>query len=214
MEGKKYSEQALITIFLIIIYFVGILGHSFEYTQSIMFSLTPFTLLLTGTIVLVFVFRNSDVSFVIWFAIVYLITFSLEVVGVKTGMIFGNYKYGDVLGLKLLDTPLIIGFNWVITVLGALNLAILLTKKSFTVIFFTGLFAILFDFLLEPVAIKFDYWKWENNVIPIQNYIAWFLIASVAASIFVFLKIEVKNKLALNYLIIQSVFFLILNYTV
>ena len=45
-----------------------------------------------------------------------------EAVGVRTGAIFGAYSYGDVLGARLLAVPPVIGFNWTLTLLGALLL--------------------------------------------------------------------------------------------
>jgi putative membrane protein len=36
--------------------------------------------------------------------------------GVHTGILFGNYKYGNALGLKLNDVPILIGINWFIVV--------------------------------------------------------------------------------------------------
>jgi putative membrane protein len=55
----------------------------------------------------------------------------LEVVGVKTGLIFGEYKYGSTLGIKLFEVPLIIGFNWVFVILGSISISRLITKMFF-----------------------------------------------------------------------------------
>jgi putative membrane protein len=33
------------------------------------------------------------------------------------------------------------------------------------------------DFFIEQNASKFDFWYWKSGIIPIQNYIAWFVIA-------------------------------------
>ena len=37
-----------------------------------------------------------------------------EILVVSYGIIFGNYKYGEILGYKVLGVPLIIGINWCI----------------------------------------------------------------------------------------------------
>ena len=39
---------------------------------------------------------------------------TVELVGTKTGMLFGDYSYGKVLGPALQGVPLIIGINWFI----------------------------------------------------------------------------------------------------
>jgi putative membrane protein len=64
---------------------------------------------------------------------------------------------------------------------------------------------------MEPVAIYLNYWNWEGDVIPLQNYVAWFLIAFFFASIFSYLKIEIKGKIFAHYFLIQFFFFVILN---
>jgi len=38
--------------------------------------------------------------------------FGVEVLGVKTELIFGSYHYGESLGYKWLSVPLLIGVNW------------------------------------------------------------------------------------------------------
>ena len=38
--------------------------------------------------------------------------FLIEALGVNTGIIFGHYSYGKGLGLKIFNTPVIIGINW------------------------------------------------------------------------------------------------------
>jgi putative membrane protein len=40
--------------------------------------------------------------------------FFIEAIGVNTGLIFGNYVYKTTLGWKFLETPLIIGVNWIL----------------------------------------------------------------------------------------------------
>jgi bisanhydrobacterioruberin hydratase len=33
--------------------------------------------------------------------------------------------------------------------------------------------------VLEPIAIDFEYWTWKGGLIPIFNYVCWFLISFV-----------------------------------
>jgi len=70
----------------------------------------------------------------------------------------------------------------------------------------------LLDFLIEPVAIAYDFWSWEAVSIPIQNYGAWFLISAVLHFVFNKLMPESNNPLAIKILYIQAIFFLILNF--
>lgn len=211
MEGASILKENKAVLFLIIMYLVGITGHLISSTRELMIGLTPFTLLLTGGIVTYKTFFNSDKDFVYWGITTYLVTFVLEVIGVKTGLIFGKYEYGDVLGFKLLEVPLIIGFNWVLVILGAISISKLFTGNKIGISVLAAFIAVTFDYYLEPVAINLGYWSWESETIPLQNYAAWFIIAFIFS--IVLLKINpVFNKgISREYLLIQLIFFVILN---
>jgi len=210
MEAKKIIVSNKEIAFLYIIFFVGIVGHLYDPLRNLMLLLTPATLLLTGLIVLFYSYKSSTNKFLLWAAFTYIITFILEVIGVKTGLIFGEYNYGSTLGIKLFDVPLIIGFNWVFVILGSISISRLLTNNIFLSSVISALIAFIFDLILEPIAIKLDYWSWSEGIIPIQNYLAWFVIALISALGFNYLKVKVNSKISLHYLLVQFVFFVIL----
>ncbi len=190
---------------------VGVVGHLIPNIKPLMITLTPFTLLLTGCVTLYFSFQKGNSKLVVWGLIVYIITFSLEVIGVKTGYIFGSYYYGNVLGLQLFDVPLIIGFNWVVIILGAIGIASRIHKSAFQIALLTGTFAVLFDLMLEPVAINLGYWNWQQGFIPLQNYYAWFGIAFFASLFGSKLKLDLEDSLFIYYFLIQFTFFILLS---
>jgi len=198
-------------LFLIIMFSVGVIGHIIPSVKSLMIFLTPFTLLLTGSVTIYFSFQKGNTKLIVWGIIVYIITFSLEVIGVKTGYIFGTYYYGDVLGLKLFDVPMIIGFNWVVIILGAIGIASRIHKSAFQIALLTGTFAVLFDLMLEPVAIKLGYWNWTEGFIPLQNYYAWFGIAFFSSLFGSKLKLDIEDSLFIYYFLIQFTFFILLS---
>jgi len=176
-----------------------------------MILLTPFTLFLTGAVTLYSSLQKGNLKLVTWCLIVYLITLILEVVGVKTGYIFGSYYYGDVLGLKFFDVPLIIGFNWVVIILGAIGIASRIHKSSLQIALLTGTFAVLFDIMLEPVAVKLGYWTWVQKFIPLQNYYAWFGITFFASLLSSKLNLELEDSIFIYYFLIQFTFFILLS---
>jgi len=210
MERKKDLEK-LSLYFLIIMFTVGIIGHSFNPLLNLMLHLTPFTLLLTGAVVLYHYVYEDSIKIIGILLLIYVITFFVEVAGVETGIIFGNYYYGEVLGLKLLGVPLIIGFNWTLIILGAYVISIRITRNSFLIASISGLIAVVFDYSLEPVAIKLKYWVWEGDIVPARNYLAWFIIAFFSALILTFSGFKNKRYIAFYYVIIQFIFFLILS---
>ena len=71
--------------------------------------------------------------------------------------------------------------------------------------------AVLFDWLIEPVAVKLGYWQWNGDgSIPLYNYICWVTISVLLLGIFHYLKFNKRNKFAINLLLIQMMFFLLL----
>lgn len=198
-------------ILLYIIFFVGLIGHMIPDLRFLMMTLTPFTLLLTGTFVLYFSYKKGELKFLIWCLTIYVVTFTLEVTGTKTGMIFGNYVYGNTLGFKLFGVPFIIGFNWVLVILGAITLSEQIDKNIFLKALLTGTLAVLFDLVLEPVAIKLDYWNWTSGLIPLSNYYSWFAVSFIAALLYDLMKIRINERLPEVYFMIQLIFFVLLS---
>ena len=210
MEGKIYIKEKSVIILLMLIFSVGIIGHTISYTRDIMRFLTPFTLSLTSVVVFFTFFNRVNKNFFYWFFLTFVSTFILEVIGIKTGLIFGSYTYGNVLGPHLLDVPLLIGINWALIILGAILISAKLTKNKILMPLLAGLFAVTFDLVLEPVAIKLNYWNWEGGNIPFQNYIAWFVIGTIASILFSLMSVKVNDEVPKYYFIAQFLFFVAL----
>ena len=81
-------------------------------------------------------------------------------------------------------------------------------------VLFGALVMVVYDLIMEPVAIRLDMWSWGGDVIPLQNYIAWFVISLVFLAMMHFGRIKTENKIAPWLLGVQACFFLILNFTV
>ncbi len=212
MQAKKNIKSILdrhftkVFTFFAIFYFVGILGISMPFSSSLFMHLIPLALLLSTAAVLIF---HTDYSprTILVFTIIFLTGFSLEVIGVKTGHIFGNYTYHNGLGLQLLNTPLIIGINWLLLTYIAYSTVDLLKTNKWTKIFFTASLLLTYDLILEPVAPLLNMWSWENNRVPVRNYIAWFVIALFFAALLKYSGINMKNRMAPVILICQLLFF-------
>ena len=144
----------------------------------------------------------------VWIAATSTITFILEAVGVHTGAVFGDYSYGDVLGFSLFSVPLVIGFNWVLVVLGGLRAV--QNLPGWAAVPSAAGITVIFDWILEPLAIRLGYWSWNWDGVPLQNYLAWFIISMFAAALFRMLKLRLDSRLPLYYLVIQASFFIAL----
>ena len=178
-------------------YLIGFFGHRLLATLPWMLALTPFVLLLFGLLALVPVLLERQTGVLIWAVAVFLATFALEAVGTATGKIFGPYTYGPTLGFRLLRVPLVIAFNWLLVILASVLLSARLLRHPVFAALLAAALAAGFDFLLEPTAIRLNYWTWQAAGIPLQNYLAWFLIALTAALSFTFSKISLRSLLAL-----------------
>jgi putative membrane protein len=187
---------------------VGFLGFFFGY-KELFTNLIPFHLLL-----MLFLLVWSYTVFNSRFALlIYCLGFGIEYLGVHTGLIFGSYQYGDALGFKLANIPLLIGVNWVLLIFAAGSAIQYIPIKS-TVIksALAATLLVVLDTCIEPVAIRFDYWYWESVSIPLQNYVAWFLFSFGCFYLFYHRKIAPKNPVTLVLLLAQFLFFIALNY--
>jgi putative membrane protein len=168
-------------VVMVILYAVGTAAHLYRPTLGLMTAMTPWFLLGCGLAVIWPSLRTGGRRFLLWGAAVYLVTFFLEALGVATGLVFGEYRYGPTLGLAAFGVPLVIAFNWAVVVYGAVRMAGRRKRSDFMTAVMTGAVATMFDWIMEPVAIRLDYWTWAGGDIPLHNYIAWFVIATISA---------------------------------
>jgi len=122
----------------------------------------------------------------LWSLFVIITSMFIEALGVNTGLIFGKYEYGHTLPPYIGGVPVAIGFAWLTMLFSSAGivrhlLPEFMTKRSWVQILLIGLFMTLFDFFMEPAATKMGYWTWQANKIPLQNYLAWFLISIIFA---------------------------------
>lgn len=207
-SGSLISSKAAV-ITLIVIHFFGALGLSYEPLQSYFLLATPLNLLITAF--LLFVFHPQwNLSFVLFGVLCFTIGYLVEVAGVKSGIIFGEYSYGPTLGLKLWDVPLIIGLNWLILVYSTGILAHSITKNTQLKSLIGSGLMVLMDFFIEPVAVSLDFWEWELEHIPLQNYLGWFFTAFVLQIFFHLSRFEKHNPLARYVIYVQLAFFIFL----
>jgi putative membrane protein len=205
MERSKRAAQ-IGTGILVIFHIIGLIGFSLEITRPLFQQLVPFNLLLSIGL-LGYFHQEWNQKFVIFCLIIFLAGFGVEMLGVNTGKIFGAYVYDSALGPKIWHTPPMIGINWLmlIYVTGVSLQNIKWPKWALAALGATILVSL--DFIMEPVAIAFDFWHWLGEGIPLQNFIAWWAIAWGMLMYFLYLPIKKQNPLAGILLLIQFVFF-------
>ncbi|MBN1637562.1 MAG: carotenoid biosynthesis protein [Ignavibacteriales bacterium] len=194
--------------FLITFYIIGLLGFIIPFTSDIFIFLIPYAILLSLFLVLFFHEAKFIKKEILIFFIIYLIGFLIEMLGVNTGKIFGEYYYGDGLGLKIFNTPLLIGINWLMLVYCSANILNSVKLNLISKSFLASAIMVAYDLILEQVAPKLNMWYWKNDVVPVQNYIAWFCVALIMHLIF--RQSDNKNPIASLVFILQAVFFIFL----
>jgi putative membrane protein len=207
---NSYKDFVLIAV-LLIFYSVGTFGILNIEQRDYFLGLTPLNLLLSF-VILVIASTQKDQKFLFFLLLCFATGLIVEWIGVNTGWLFGNYYYGNNLGYKLGGVPILIGINWALLVVCSSSLIFKLPLSNFykaitAAILMTGL-----DFLMEPVAIKSDFWFWIGKDIPLFNYICWFLISFVLQMINFYYKIANSNKVHNALFIILVLFFATLNF--
>jgi putative membrane protein len=196
-------------IFLSIFYVVGIFGINFFPEKILPYS---FMILLMNFVFILIFEENLDSAKIKFFLFVFAASFAIEMIGVGSGKIFGSYYYGNSLGFTLKNVPIIIGINWLVLVLGIINI-ISKFKINNDILFAIsgGILMVVLDVLMEKVAPVLDYWNFFGELAPLKNYIAWFTISFFFFFLFRAMNLKAENKIASFIYIIQFIFFVAVN---
>ena len=203
-------------IFLaVLVHFSGAIGIAF-FKPSFFVPFTPVNLFLM-LLLLILNEQHINFRFVQAFLMAVVVGMVTEMIGVNTGLLFGDYSYGEVFGRKLFGVPVLIGINWFCIVYTAHVVAKKFNHNSIkgkvAVALLAAAIATAFDWIMEPVAMKLGFWNWNDGQIPLFNYCCWFVISFAVSMAFGYLKIEANNKFAPYFLMIQALFFLFLRFS-
>ena len=225
LEKKHSSRNQIATIIAIVLHVVGLAGILLVDSDFII-RCTSYNLLICFGL-LIWTQRDKNKAFLLFTVLVCILGFIVEIVGVNTGLVFGKYSYGAILGPKLFGVPFIIGINWFIVIYcsGIATQKLLMTIvgknipstgppkmiKVMALVVDGATIATFFDWLMEPSVTRLEFWHWlGDGSIPVYNYICWFVTSMLFLTIFKLCKFRKHNKFAINLLLIQIVFFLIL----
>jgi putative membrane protein len=207
----KYLRSRNLVPILILYFSVGLAGMIVPATRGIFQSLTPFSLLASLALLLIHHGKFSARFWLVSF-LIFLAGIAVEIAGVSTGLLFGEYSYGNTLGPKIFHTPVMIGVNWFLLVYSTLSIVDRYIETPYFRAVAAAVLMVVYDFALEPAAIQLDMWTWAGGAVPLQNYLAWFIIAFIfnyvggRAGTF-----DRANKLALPLFFIQLGFFVALD---
>ena len=164
-----------------------------------------------------------------WANIIIFITISfsigafMEIIGSKTGIVFGGkYKFNSNLfpGPFLFKIPLIIPLSWsglTYMSLSYCNLVLddsfsLLFNQNIMILFIPSILLVAIDLVLDPIAVDEKRWFWENPGsyygVPVLNFIGWFFTSLLIISTFKLFHYQIKIDKEINYLYLHSPGFL------
>lgn len=210
LNFNKNLTQAKVLRFIVVWYVVGLAGFLLPFSRGLFEALIPVSVLLNLFLVLRF-HQPWNPLHVGAFSGVALLTIALEAIGTNTGLLFGSYAYGPSLGWQVFATPVLIGANWLVLLYGAVAIVRRFSVLQRWVPFSAGVLMVLFDFVMEPVAMATGMWDWAGGVVPLKNYLMWFVISVLLAGVFELARIQTVRPVAERLFWAQLVFFLLLN---
>lgn len=200
---EKYKSYFL--YFLILVYVSGSIG--FVINPSFFSPFTPYTLLFTCFVFLIYSPLETKKFIFAFFSIAFL-GFIIEIIGVKTGLVFGKYSYGKGLGYKFFEVvPLIISINWAMLICAGTIVVSRIFGNKIVVLSVAALLVTSIDLIIEQVAPKLDFWKFEGGSPSLHNYFGWIGVAFFTSYFFYPTLIKGNSKVSSIILILQIIFF-------
>jgi putative membrane protein len=203
---KNILPEKNVKKFIVIFYSIALIGFILPFSRSVFIILTPFALLASTYLLAIYheKYLNRDA---VAFSLIFILGFFIEAVGVKTGLIFGEYSYGRALGVKLLETPLLIGVNWLFLTYAATSVSERITPSKLMQMILAPSIMLLYDLIAEQVAPHLDMWSFQSTSVPLKNYISWWIMGFLFIALLKCLKINTKNPFASILLAGQFLFF-------
>lgn len=190
MNRQKYPAQVKIgAVYFLLL--AGGLWHLLGVFQPAMRGLAGPVIILLGLLLILEYSGTLTATrrpvFLVWTGCVLAAGYLVEWIGTHTGAIFGRYAYGEILQPMLAGVPVAMSFAWA----GMLLASYGVTNRLFgnrapgwlLQALVTAAAMVVFDLLLEQVAVSLHYWHWLGDGVPRRNYAAWFLMSFVAAGI-------------------------------
>lgn len=117
-----------------------------------------------------------------------LFAYSIETVGVTTGVPYGEFRYGDTLGPKAFGVvPYLLPVSYVPLVIGALGAAATAAGGFVARVGLATALLLLTDGVLDPGAVALGFWTYSGGGfyygVPLSNYLGWLLSGAVAAAL-------------------------------
>jgi lycopene cyclase domain-containing protein len=205
---KTTPKVYYLSFLLIAVYIVGIIGF-FSPIETFVALLTPFNLIFCVLLLLINN-ENKEKKHYLYLITLFIAGLLIEIVGVNLGFPFGSYSYGDTLGFKILNVPIVMGFNWILVVFCIGTVLQHTALTNFQKSLLGGVILMIFDMVIEFFAINYDLWVWEQEIIPFQNYLSWFVLSAILLYGYFKVNFNKTNFFPGLVLSVQLIFFIII----
>ena len=203
-NNKEFLRFSIFFVWLINISgFFGVLSDQ----KDFFLSTSPFAILISF-ILLILNYNFRQKGFFTALISIIIIGFLVEFLGVNYDLFFGSYEYGNNLGYKIGGVPIIMSINWLVLIFltGSFTEKIIPNSLPLKVIF-ASLLMVFIDIFLEICAPKLDYWKFNEEIVPMSIYNSWFIISAICLYIYFRLIKDKEYTLSTNMLVIHFAFF-------
>jgi uncharacterized membrane protein len=107
----------------------------------------------------------------------------VEAIGLATGFPYGEYRYGDVLGPRLLGVPFLVPLAWLMMAWPSWVLAARLAGRPVARVAVAAAVFAAWDVVLDPQMVQAGYWTWAHprpglpgiDTVPLTNLGGWLL---------------------------------------
>ena len=209
MFSKLYNNKEFLRFSIFFVWLINISGFFgvLSDQKDFFLSTSPLAILISFILLLLnYNFRQKGFAT----ALISIITigFLVEFLGVNYDLFFGSYEYGNNLGYKIGGVPIIMSINWLVLIFltGSFTEKIIPNSLPLKVIF-ASLLMVFIDIFLEICAPKLDFWKFNEEIVPMSNYNSWFIISAICLYIYFRLIKDKEYTLSTNMLVIHFAFF-------
>jgi putative membrane protein len=177
---EHHNEQAVIGLTAFFL-FAGVVQYAIGWRYVL--ALTPLVIGILAALTVLYWHAPAGVKAAL-FTIAFSIGMITEIIGVNSGVLFGDYWYGTILGLKIAGVPILVGITWAYVTIAAWQLVSYSTFSVVGKIIIAAGVIVMFDLLLEQYATAFGLWQWQDGIIPLKNYVTWFAVGIVLVSLY------------------------------
>ena len=184
----------------------GIIGISLGHLDWFA-SRTSLNLIILGLVLFIF-FPFNNIKIWSVFVALAILGIVVEYLGVNYGLFFGEYSYGENMGPKIGGVPWLIGLNWGLLTFITGAISNHLADHWFLKSLLGTFLMLLLDIFMEASAPIFDFWEFSGGYAPIDNYIAWGIVAFIMHLIYNIFKLKGNLFISVHMFFVQLVFFI------